>query len=264
MIHRNYADRLINRICSKGIMKKIAQLKLIKLIRQLWYSIKIKYYSIKYKSLIIRKYKHLIIRKGTTDIIVFDKVFIKKEYKLPFKIYPKLIIDGGANTGYASLWFANEYPDAQIIAVEPEESNFQVLKKNTLNYRSIRIIKAGLWNQNIFLKVLNRGEGKWGFVTEEAGSSDKSKIKAVTIDNILKKSGCNRIDILKLDIEGAEKEIFSSNYENWLDKVNILIIELHDRHKKGCSKTFYSAVKKYNFNEFRKGENIILVRKKSA
>jgi len=63
---------------------------------------------------------------------------------------------------------------------------------------------------------------------------------------------------LKLDIEGAGKELFTSNYEEWLDKVNIMVIELHDRMKPGCSDAFYSTIKKYNFREVQKGGLIIL------
>jgi hypothetical protein len=100
-------------------------------------------------------------------------------------------------------------------------------------------------------------------MTEEVASSDSYDIKAVTIDTLLKKSGFDKIDILKLDIEGAEREIFSKNFDSWLDKVDIIMIELHDRIKKGCTKAFYSAVNKYKWKKFKRGENIILIKKKS-
>jgi hypothetical protein len=62
----------------------------------------------------------------------------------------------------------------------------------------------------------------------------------------------DRIDILKLDIEGAELEIFSGPCE-WLSKVAILLIELHDRVAPGCSLTFYSALARYDFTEIKRG-----------
>lgn len=108
--------------------------------------------------------------------------------------------------------------------------------------------------------MLDNGYGKWGFVTEEVSSSGKGIIKAITIDDVLKKSGCNQIDMLKLDVESAEKEIFSKNYENWLPKVSVLIIEIHDWIKDSCSDSFYSAIKKYNFKKSKSGENIVLTR----
>lgn len=85
-------------------------------------------------------------------------------------------------------------------------------------------------------------------------------LKAITIDDILKKSGHDQIDILKLDVEGAEKEIFSNSYEYWLPRVKVLILEIHDWIKKGCGDSFYSAIKKYNFKESRSEENVVLIR----
>lgn len=108
--------------------------------------------------------------------------------------------------------------------------------------------------------MLDKGYGKWGFVTEEVNSPGRGIIQAMTIDDILKKSGCDQIDILKLDVESAEREIFSENYDNWLPKVKVLIIEIHDWIKDGCSDSFYSAIKKYNFKKTKSGENIVLTR----
>lgn len=79
------------------------------------------------------------------------------------------------------------------------------------------------------------------------------------IDSVLALSGHRNIDLLKLDVEGAEKEIFSVNYENWLPYTKVIMIELHDRFKHGCSKAFFSAVAKYDFSFSIRGENCILV-----
>ncbi|MEK6816484.1 MAG: FkbM family methyltransferase [Nanoarchaeota archaeon] len=206
-----------------------------------------------------RKFNPLIVRQGESDIDAFVQIFVQKDYKLPIKISPELIIDGGANVGYASLWFASKYPGAAIIAVEPEASNFETLEKNTAGFSNISRIKAGIWHKNAHLKIIDSGKGKWAFTTEEAGPSEKFDIDTITIGDILQKSRHERIGILKLDIEGAEKEVFSKDYEPWLEKVDVLIIELHDIMKEGCSERFYSAVNKYRWKEFRNGENIILV-----
>ena len=76
----------------------------------------------------------------------------------------------------------------------------------------------------------------------------------------MKKMDWDHIDILKLDVEGAEKEIFSSNYEDWLPKTKVLIIELHDRMRKGCSKVVFSAISEYNFSLDISGENLVFTK----
>ena len=114
--------------------------------------------------------------------------------------------------------------------------------------------------KNTFLKIVDDGTGEWGFRTEEVKSSKGATLKAITVDEILKQSACDRIGILKIDIEGAEKELFSKNY-SWLDKVDVLIIELHDRLKKGCSKSFYSAINKKDWSIYGNEANLVFVRK---
>lgn len=211
--------------------------------------------------IIVSKIKSpIFLRTNTTDAPTFSQIFIQKDYDLRIGIKPKLIIDGGANVGYASIWFANKFPKSKIYAIEPEAENYKILISNTRKYSNVKLIKAGLWHKKALLKVLDKGYGRWGFVTEETNSLEKECSKAITIDDILRKSGFDQIDILKLDIEGAEKEIFSKNYEYWLPRVRVLIIEIHDWIKKGCGDSFYSAIKKYNFKESRSGENVILIR----
>jgi hypothetical protein len=66
------------------------------------------------------------------------------------------------------------------------------------------------------------------------------------------------LDIVKLDIEGAEKAVFESNYEDWLPKTRLLIIELHDRMQPGSSKALFNALTRYNFSCETKWENLLL------
>lgn len=245
---RNKLDKIIQKI--KNLIPRIlieASLKFV----TFWF---IKYYSLKFNP--------LIIRKNTTDIKVFQDVFILRSFEIPIDIKPKLIIDAGAYTGYTSLFFSSKYPDAKIIAVEPEESNFRILEKNTKNIPNITRVKAGLWCKDGFLKIVDSDTGHWGFMVEEVTSSDNYDIKAVTINTLLKNTGFGEIDILKIDIEGSEKKLFSNNTYSWLNKVNIIMIELHDRIKDSCTKTFYSAVSKYKWKKFKKGEKIILFKNK--
>lgn len=235
------------------LIKKIIPKFLFKRILNFITFLHIKYYK--------KRFPFLIIRKNTSDSSVFKDVFVKKDLKLPIKINPKFIIDAGAYTGYSSLYFALKYPNAEIVSIEPEKSNFEILKKNTQNTKKISLINAGLWNKNTFLKILNRSTGKWGFRTKEV-KKENSDIKAITIDKILLNSDYSKIDLLKIDIEGSEKELFSKNYEKWINKVNIIIIEFHDRINKDCTKTFYSAIDSNKWKIYQKGENRIFIRKK--
>lgn len=204
----------------------------------------------------------ITLRADTSDIPTFEQIFIWRDYDVPLQVAPKFIIDGGANVGYASIFFANRYPDARIVAVEPEASNVELLRQNTSPYPNISIIQAGIWHKRASLEIENPKDPKWMFRVRETQPKEGS-FESVTIPDILEQSHAGQVDILKLDIEGAEKELFSVN-PAWLGEVNVLIIELHDQYKPGCSESFYSAVSKYGFTEFRRGENVFLVKSEAA
>ena len=166
--------------------------------------------------------------------------------------------------GYTSLFFAVKYPLAEILAVEPEESNFKMLVENTRAYPNIKPMRGALWHRKTNLRIKNlRNDDKWIFQVEETNGGG-SELNPVVIGDLLRESGHDTIDILKLDIEGAEKEVFSNNPRDWLDHVRVLIVELHDPFKPGCSESLDSAVKKFPFRRFKKCHNVVLIKEKSA
>ena len=70
------------------------------------------------------------LRPLSSDLDCLEQVFINEQYRLPFSFEPRIIVDAGANIGAASIYFAKKWPDAKILALEPEESNFGILRKN--------------------------------------------------------------------------------------------------------------------------------------
>jgi FkbM family methyltransferase len=210
-------------------------------------------------------YKHpLRLRIPSSDIPTYKQVFINQEYDFLTKTQPKVIVDAGANIGLASIYFANKYPGAKIIAIEPEASNFELLKENVAQYPNIVPIQAALWDKNEEIDVIDPGLGKWGFMTEK---SDYSKtltgnnchaVSAMTVAKIMQDYNLSKIDILKIDIEGAEKEVFSDT-SSWIEKVDSIIIELHERMKAGCNRSFYCGSNGFD-NEWQQGENVYLSR----
>jgi FkbM family methyltransferase len=204
------------------------------------------------------------LRTNSSDIRVFNDVFVKQDYDLSFlKLAPRFIIDGGANVGCSSLFFAQRYPKSLILAVEPEISNFRILFHNVKSTPNIIPIHAALWNRRASLTVENPKDEKWAFRVIETRGKESSKIKGVTIMDLMAIARMEYIDILKLDIEGAERELFESNYETWLDKVSVIIIELHDPFRKGCSDSVNRATSQYKYRRLDRRENVILIRDKS-
>ena len=78
---------------------------------------------------------------------------------------------------------------------------------------------------------------KWAFAVQK-DVSGVGTIRGITMNELFDEFGIDRIDLLKLDIEGAEKEVFGSGPTAWLDRVGVIAIELHDCFKPGCSGGF--------------------------
>lgn len=207
--------------------------------------------------------KPISVRLRTSDVSSFPQVFMEEAFDLAFlNLNPKVIIDAGANAGFASIYFAHAYPRARVFAIEPEESNFQMLLRNAEFYPNILPIRAALWSEEGELQITNPNADKWSFQVNKL-TKDKAAetIDAITMDKLLSMAKTDKIDIIKIDIEGAEAELFCANYENWLKKINVIIIELHETLKKGCTETFYRAVNRYDFHKWERKEHTILSRR---
>jgi len=205
------------------------------------------------------------VRLPSTDPWAFKQVFIDQEYLLDVEASqaPQVIIDAGANVGYASIYFANRYPDARIFAIEPESNNFETLKRNVVSYPQITPILAALWDEVGEVQLVDPGHGDWGFrVNGTPGSSAMPRIggavPTVTIAHLIDAYDLRHIDILKADIEGAEKTVFADT-SGWIDCVETIMIELHERTTPGCTDTFHRGTQGFA-NSWKQGENVCLSR----
>jgi FkbM family methyltransferase len=197
----------------------------------------------------------VLIRPDTTDPFIFEEVFLLDEYSFDTPAEPRLILDIGANVGYASVYFAEKYPSARIIAVEPETSNIRQLKANTAGHPNVRVVEAGIWNRNACLTLVDPGARSSDFQLRECRPGEQGT-EAVTVEHLMELAGSDHADIVKIDIEGGEKELFSENVD-WLGKVDTLVIELHDRFKPGCKDTFLEATARFGFSGREIGLNYI-------
>ncbi|HUC80462.1 MAG TPA: FkbM family methyltransferase [Flavisolibacter sp.] len=201
--------------------------------------------------------KHPIhLRRSTSDLPTFLQVFAFGEYKINLD-NPKVIIDAGANIGLFTIFIKSLYPNATVICIEPDPENYEALKNNIKPYPNVHTEHCGLWSKDATLSVTTGDDyGKWGIMVRE---DENGQIKATSIPSLMKKYSLDKIDVLKIDIETSEKFLFASNYESWLPKVKVLVIELHDAMLPGCSQTFFEAINKtIRYSMETKGENVII------
>lgn len=212
-----------------------------------------KYNKEEIHSINIKGLKHpVLLRSIRADMQSFINTFIDPylEQK-PYINKTKFVIDAGANIGYTAILFANWWPEAQIISIEPDKENYELTLKNTANYPNIKVLHAALWSKTARLQIEAGQED--GFVVKEIrGKKEQVKsensINGISINEILKKYHKTKIDFLKMNVEGSEKEIFSENYHDWLPYTKTMLIELHDGKNAGCSKTVFNTTNQYNFS----------------
>lgn len=191
------------------------------------------------------------------DMETFNEVLLRKAYNINISFTPKTIIDAGANIGLTSIYYASKYPETHIISIEPAAHNFQLLKENTRNYKNITCIQAALWNEETMLQLTDPGRGD-NSLQVTAGDCN-ADTPAVTINNLIKQHRISQIDILKIDIEGAELQVFSNNYELWLPITRVLIIEVHDKNTPGAARAVLNTIAKYNFTQHKQGANFLFI-----
>ena len=159
----------------------------------------------------------------------------------------RFVIDAGAHIGLATVQFATWFPDARIVAIEPSERNLAVLRRNAAAYPNVSVIHGALWSRNTALEMENPDSNSTGFRVREA---ERGPIVGITIPELMRRFRVAEIDLLKMDIEGTEKEIFEASTEEWLPKTRTICIELHDWLRSGCAYAFYSKIFSRRFNQY--------------
>ena len=210
----------------------------------------------------------LSLRIDDSDIRVFKQIFVDNEYdSLNLPETAKTIIDLGANIGLSVFFFIKKFPDARIVAVEPDAVNFSIMEKNLEKFsKSVSLLQAAIWPTDGEVTLVTEDDnhaslGAWGVRTEASNGNPALSVKAVSIPTIMKQYDMDFVDILKVDIEGAEYELFEKNYEDWIDKVGLVIIETHDRFKPNSEAVVRKALKG-RFDELpMKGENLFFKKK---
>ena len=177
------------------------------------------------------------LRKNTSDLHVFNQVIIEKEYRMLAELVSRYskpeaiqcIVDAGANIGLTSRYLSQVFTRAKVLAIEPGPENFSALQMN-IGKRHSQIIpfQCALWFEKTKMKISNtfRDRREWSLqvVTDTSGV-----IEAVPLSEILQRAGFAHVDMLKMDIEGAEKSLLADlAFLQALKKIKFIAIELHE------------------------------------
>lgn len=211
--------------------------------------------------------KRIKLRKSpSSDFEVFKQIFSFKEYLPVVNAYKHNfsnaadycpnIIDAGSNIGLTSLFFMDYFDNPNIICIEPEPENFRVLEFNLNRNRNSKTVKinGAIWSSNCKIEIVSdfRDRSNWSFRVEE--TDDTNAISAYTINQLIADNDFKILDILKIDIEGTEKQVFTSPSSNldFLKITKCIAVEIHDEFD--CREAIYKVLNEYGFVLYNEGE----------
>ena len=213
----------------------------------------------------------VLLRRHTSDFAVFRQCLMHRQYEPLADLArsclgraPVTIVDAGANIGLAALFLARSFPGARVICIEPEPGNVRMCRTNLdLNgHQDATVVASALWDTEGPVQ-LSRGfrDGReWAFhVGDGAEEPGGTTVEGVRLGILMERVGVERIDILKLDVEGAEKRIFRDR--DWLARTSIIGMEIHDKEGAGL---ILPQLEEAGFYVFARGEVALAVRRESV
>jgi FkbM family methyltransferase len=230
-----------------------------------------------------RTHLNFEIRRKTTDWPIFEQIFLQEDYRLSglrrstdiHRYYHDiiktgcvpLILDCGANNGLSCAWFAQTYPEAFVVGIEPEAANFTMAVRNTQRLANVKLFNAAVAANDGLLSICDPGHGTSGYMTTcVADNATHNTIPAYSIASIIdhatKERPAYRLApfIVNIDIEGFENDLFACNTD-WIDSVPLIFVELHDWLLPGqlTSANFLTAVASRRRDFVIRGENVISI-----
>lgn len=160
------------------------------------------------------------------ELQVVDEVFLRGEYELTLPGGPPgVIVDAGSNVGASVLFFHATYPDALIVAIEPDHETFERLRVNTGGLERVRAVNVALGSSDGRRPFYRTPESWTSSLRPSAGASEEIEVQVRSLASLLDELGITTVDLLKLDVEGGEEELLQDRPS--LRRVNAIVGELH-------------------------------------
>jgi len=195
--------------------------------------------------------------RPSSDTLAFEQVCVDRDFDFVNRLSDpvRFVLDLGANIGCASAFFLTAFPNAFVLAVEPDPENALRCQENLRPYGDrARVVQGAVWHSGGEL-ILSRGNQKdWGIQVRRAVRGETADVVAYSVPDLLKQAGFPVVELLKIDIEGSEQTLFSENTDRWLSSVRNICIELHGQE---CEAAFLQALEGFQYDSDRLGEHML-------
>jgi FkbM family methyltransferase len=176
--------------------------------------------------------EQVALRAATSDVLVFREMFLERVYDQALaalgveRIRPR-ILDCGANVGFFPVLCSRLFTNPFVVCVEPELGNFDALKANIRGIPAVvKPVRAFLGAHPGQGYLKDCGSGEWAFTLSYTQVAAAEPIPVLDIPSLLQSAAWDDVDLLKVDIEGAEADVFAS-CSPWIRLVRFMIVETH-------------------------------------
>jgi len=171
------------------------------------------------------KGQRVYCRPATTDVSVFHETFSGRYHIPPADLRIRTILDLGSNIGLTMAHYASLYPEARILGVEIDQGNADMCRANIAPYVSrCDVLVGAAWKDDG--EIAYGGEAEWGFRVIPESSGGHRRVRAFSMPALIDRLGVQRVDFVKMDIEGAELDVLAGA-RKWADRVGCLKVEIH-------------------------------------
>jgi FkbM family methyltransferase len=176
-----------------------------------------------------RKFDFEVFANETSKQHAIETLTGKTYSKVPFINNVESVLDIGANIGASVIFFALNYPNARLVAVEPARQPFVLLRRNIRNYAklmnhaNVRTFNVGLHNGTIKGPIYLRAPDS---VRNALRSNSQEEAQLVEAGTFTRSIGLDRPDIIKIDTEGCEIPIINSMIDSFRN-AKAIYIEYH-------------------------------------
>ena len=147
------------------------------------------------------------IRVSTAaEMLVLKEVLVERLYDVDMA-KPRVVVDLGANVGIASLHFLERWPDARVIAVEPDPTTVRKLRSNVAGQPGVVVVQAAIVGSPAASVSFLADASSWGSRVADDSEDGTVRVPALTLTQLLTQVDVDHVDLLKIDIEGMEHQV---------------------------------------------------------
>lgn len=185
------------------------------------------------------------LRFRQQDIYVIGEILHDRAYRIQSPLPPRpVIIDAGANIGMAALWLASRYPDAELHCFEPESRCFELLQHNLRQLPGARCERSALGACAGTISLFVSANGSVHSVFETQAPASIEQVPSARLGDYLEQNDIERVDLLKMDVEGSELAILEGLGEH-IERVGVIVGEFHEPLVDQAA--FYGLLREHGF-----------------